>query len=145
MRLSARPHREEVDAEAEAEARQQRKPDHGAVWIPGHRPNLAPGNFRLQGRGGECGPADISGRRIYAKGYFAGDTRGVRQVLLGTAFAALAVLAWSALDRAAGSSSHPEGANGYLGALYEVPPGDQHDHQPALRLQLRRLHGAGAP
>jgi hypothetical protein len=49
------------------------------------------------------------------------------------------------IDGGARSWGHPEGANGYLGALYEMPPGDQQDRPAGLRLQLRRLHGQGAP
>jgi hypothetical protein len=107
----------------------------------------------------------------------------VAQLLLGTAIALLAALAWLALrrpgwrlirgrpvvagialagvsivslavsgtliDAAAGrhgaQGSHPEGANGWLGTLYEVPSGDTVDRPATLRLALRRLDEPGGP
>lgn len=74
-----------------------------------------------------------------------------RPLAAGGALACIGVLSLALsgtlIDVARGhdDSSYPEGADGYLGALYEPPPGDVTQRPSALRLTLRRLVGDAGP
>jgi hypothetical protein len=86
--------------------------------------------------------------RLRAPGWHALRTR---PLAAGGALACVGILSLALsstlIDVARGHDDgiHQEGADGFIGALYEVPPGETTERPQTVRLPLRTLHGKAEP